>query len=247
MKNSANKFIVLQEVESTNNYANRLLLSDKAEHGSVVLAQYQKEGKGQAGKQWESEAGMNLLASIILHPEFLQPDKQFYLSKITSLALVDLLSSETEQVTIKWPNDIYVKNRKIAGILIENSIKGNYLNSSVLGIGLNLNQEKFFSDAPNPVSLKQITAKNYKVEEMAELLVFYIFRWYEKLKMNSLNEVDVRYFSKLYRKNEWAKYQKNNQLFEARITGVGEFGQLILEDRTGTITTNMFKEIEFVI
>ncbi len=247
MKNSANKFIVLQETESTNNYANRLILSDKAEHGSVVLAHYQKEGKGQGRNHWESEAGMNLLASIILYPRFLPAGKQFYLSKIISLALVDILSSETEHVTIKWPNDIYIENNKIAGILIENSVKGNYMESSVLGVGLNLNQKQFNSDAPNPVSLKQITGKHYNVEKMAELLVLSVFSWYEKLEAHQTVEIDSRYLSHLFRLNEWAGFIKNKQYVEGRILGIGEFGQLIWEDRSGNITTSMFKEIEFVI
>jgi BirA family transcriptional regulator, biotin operon repressor / biotin---[acetyl-CoA-carboxylase] ligase len=136
--NLTNKnFIFLNEVESTNNYANQLVLSKAAEHGTVVLAQYQKKGRGQQGNFWESEFGKNMLASFIIFPQFLIAAKQFYISKIVSLALVDFLKTETNEVSVKWPNDIYIQNKKIAGILIENSVKGVNVSSSIIGIGLN--------------------------------------------------------------------------------------------------------------
>jgi BirA family transcriptional regulator, biotin operon repressor / biotin---[acetyl-CoA-carboxylase] ligase len=246
MKTNQN-FIFLTEVESTNNYANHLVLSKAAEHDTVVLAQHQKMGKGQQGNSWESEFGKNLLMSIILFPDFLPATKQFYLSKIASLALANFVKSEKAEVSIKWPNDIYVGNSKLAGILIENSIKANHLDSSIIGIGLNLNQERFVSDAPNPVSLKQITGKDYKIEEVAlkiwELLSF----WFENLQSRSFSEIDLIYFNQLFRANEWALFAKQGIQFEARITGIGDFGQLILEDRSGVFSEYMFKEVEFVI
>jgi BirA family transcriptional regulator, biotin operon repressor / biotin---[acetyl-CoA-carboxylase] ligase len=246
MKTNQN-FIFLTEVESTNNYANHLVLSKAAEHGTVVLAQHQKMGKGQQGNSWESEFGKNLLMSIILFPDFLPATKQFYLSKIASLALANFVKSEKAEVSIKWPNDIYVGNSKLAGILIENSIKANHLDSSIIGIGLNLNQERFVSDAPNPVSLKQITGKDYKIEDVAlkiwELLSF----WFENLQSRSFSEIDLIYFNQLFRANEWALFAKQGIQFEARITGIGDFGQLILEKRNGVSSEYMFKEVEFVI
>ena len=135
MNLTSKNLILLNEVESTNNYANQLVLSKAAEHGTVVLAQYQKKGRGQQGNFWESEFGKNMLASFIVFPQFLSAAKQFYFSKIVSLALVDFLKTETNEVSVKWPNDIYVRNKKIAGILIENSIKGSNLSSAVIGIG----------------------------------------------------------------------------------------------------------------
>jgi BirA family transcriptional regulator, biotin operon repressor / biotin---[acetyl-CoA-carboxylase] ligase len=246
MKTNQN-FIFLTEVESTNNYANHLVLSKAAEHGTVVLAQHQKMGKGQQGNSWESEFGKNLLMSIILFPDFLPATKQFYLSKIASLALANFVKSEKAEVSIKWPNDIYVGNSKLAGILIENSIKANHLDSSIIGIGLNLNQERFVSDAPNPVSLKQITGKDYKIEDVAlkiwELLSF----WFENLQSRSFSEIDLIYFNQLFRANEWALFAKQGIQFEARITEIGDFGQLILEDRNGVSSEYMFKEVVFVI
>ena len=244
----ANKnFIFLTEVESTNNYANHLVLSKAADEGTVVLAQHQKKGRGQQGNSWESEAGKNLLASFILFPEFLTAANQFYLSKIISLALVDFLKPETENVTVKWPNDIYIQNRKVAGILIENSVKGRFLSSSIIGIGLNLNQLEFVSDAPNPVSLKQITAKNYDVEKVAVQIWEHFNIWYGKLQTGHFKEIDTAYFKTLFRGNEWSLFSKQGKFFEAKIIGIGEFGQLILEARNGTISKYMFKEVEFVL
>ncbi len=247
MKNTAIHFILLSEVDSTNNYANRLILSDKAEEGAVVLAHYQKTGRGLGQNFWESERDKNLLASIILFPDFLPAGKQFYISKITSLAIVDLLTDKTDQVSVKWPNDIYFQDKKLAGILIENAVQGNYLVSSILGIGININQTVFYSDAPNPVSLKQITGLSYEVLELAEMLAMNILDWYEKLKNGQLQEIDEQYFANMYRKNQWAMFKRGNQQFEARIVGTGEFGQLVLENREGDLTSYMFKEIEFVL
>jgi BirA family biotin operon repressor/biotin-[acetyl-CoA-carboxylase] ligase len=240
-------FIFLTEVESTNNYANQLVLSKAAEHGTVVLAQHQKMGRGQQGNHWESEFGKNLLMSIILFPLFLPAAKQFYLSKMASLALVDFLKTETKDVSVKWPNDIYIQNKKIAGILIENSVNGRNLSSAVIGIGLNLNQEKFDSDAPNPVSLKQITGKDYNVKIVAEVISNYINIWYKKLLAEGFNEIDSAYFNHLFRANEWALFADQKKAFEGKIIGIGEFGRLILEDKNGVIAEYMFKEVEFLI
>ena len=238
--------ILLSETDSTNNYANRLIIEGKAVNGSVVLSHYQTSGRGQRGNTWESAPGKNLLASIVLFPAFLPPGKQFYLSKITSLALVDLLRVHNQRVTVKWPNDIFVNNKKIAGILIETSILGNEFHSAVAGIGLNLNQEKFSAELPNPVSLKLITGKDYEIKETALQLREIFMKWYQKLEAGHIGEIDEFYHKNLFRINEWAVFQKENNRFEARILGTGEFGQLILEDRSGKQSLYMFKEIEFV-
>jgi BirA family biotin operon repressor/biotin-[acetyl-CoA-carboxylase] ligase len=240
-------FIFLNEVESTNNYANQLVLSKAAEHGTVVLAQFQNKGRGQKGNSWESEPGMNLLASFILFPQFLPAARQFYLSKIVSLALIDFLRAETIEVSIKWPNDIYIHNKKVAGILIENSVTGRNVSTVIIGIGLNLNQKIFVSDAPNPVSLNQITGKDYDIESVAEKIAYLINKWYKILETNGLNEINNAYFNQLFRANKWALFAKEGEYFEAKISGIGDYGQLILEDRNGVFSEYMFKEVEFVI
>lgn len=247
MRQIEKKIIVLNETESTNNYANQLILSDAAEEGTVVLTQFQRKGKGQLGNHWESEAEKNLLASIILFPNFLNAGRQFLLSKLISLALLEFLQNEIEDVSIKWPNDIYVGKKKIAGILIENKIKGTNLYSSVLGIGLNLNQVNFYSDAPNPVSLQQITGKEYNTRKVLERILEIFFNWYKLLNEGNLHEVDLAYYAQLLRRGKWEKYIADGVEFEARISGIGEFGQLQLENRSGKILEFMFKEVEFVL
>lgn len=240
-------FIFLNEVDSTNNYANQLVLTKAAEEGTVVLARYQNSGKGQKGNSWESEAGKNLLASIILRPTFLKAADQFYISKIISLSIAEVLQSKTKDITIKWPNDIYAGNRKIAGILIENSVLGQNIETSITGIGLNLNQEVFVSDAPNPVSLKQLTGFNNDIQQFADELFAVIEKWYGKLHSCKFSEIDTIYHASLFRMKKWANYSAEGKTFEARIIGTGPFGQLQLEHRDGKITEHFFKEVEFMI
>ncbi len=245
--NKANKkFIVLNETDSTNNYAKQLILSNP-EEGTVVMAQYQKSGKGQQGNSWESESGKNMLASIILYPSFLYAGDQFMISKIVSLAILDTLKSKIKNVSIKWPNDIYVHDKKIAGILIENTIKGNNLDSSILGIGLNLNQTIFMSNAPNPVSLQQITGEEYNIEKVADEVLTSFSRWYKKLKMGDHSEINATYYTNMFRGEMWSLYSKNDVRFEAKIIGIGEFGKLRLQKRDGSIEEYLFKEVEFVL
>jgi len=240
-------FICLKEVESTNNYANQLLLTKAAEEGTAVLTQFQSKGKGQQGNSWESEPGKNLLASYIFQPKFLKAADQFYLSKAVSLALTDLLAEENIDVSIKWPNDIYTGEKKIAGILIENTIMGQNLYTSVAGVGLNLNQTVFISDAPNPVSLYQLTRMNYDVEVFADKLWDKLNMRYNQLKSGNFKAVDSDYLGRLFRFREWAFYAKQGEVFEARIIEIGQFGQLMLEQKDGTKTAYLFKEVEFVI
>jgi BirA family biotin operon repressor/biotin-[acetyl-CoA-carboxylase] ligase len=242
------KIIFLNEIDSTNNYANKLILSDTAEEGTVVLARYQACGKGQMGNSWESEVGKNLLMSIIKYPKFLPASDQFLISKVVSLAITDLLQDEIDNCSIKWPNDIYIGDKKLAGILIENSVKGSNLFSSIIGIGLNVNQEAFISDAPNPVSLKQITGKSFDTIEVMENLIKKLDYWYNELENQSVSKIDKIYFSRLFRKNKWNLFSEpEEKAFEAQIIGIGKFGQLKLQLRNNSVREYMFKEIEFVL
>jgi BirA family transcriptional regulator, biotin operon repressor / biotin---[acetyl-CoA-carboxylase] ligase len=238
--------VELNEVESTNNYASQLV-SEKPEECTVVLAQFQNKGRGQRGNYWESEYGKNLLMSVILYPGFLPAEKQFYISKIVSLALAGILDNKVDEPQIKWPNDIYVDTKKVAGILIENAIKGAHLDYSIVGIGLNLNQEHFISDAPNPVSLKMLTGQNYDTREILNEFLTAFKHWYKTLKMGELSKIDSAYFNSLFGRNEWRQFRSENRAFEARIAGIGEFGKLQLENRSGEMMEYMFKEVEFVV
>lgn len=245
MHSKENKIVALTEVGSTNNYATQMV-SDKPEECTVVLAQFQNNGRGQHGNYWESEYGKNLLMSVILYPGFLPAEKQFYISKIVSLALVHTLDCKVKDLSIKWPNDIYIGNKKVAGILIENAIKGAHLDYSIVGIGLNLNQEEFVSDAPNPVSLKMLTGENYNINEVVEEFINAFKDWYEILKRGELSAIDAAYLYRLFGRNEWRTYRSEDTEFEARIAGIGDYGKLQLQDRSGNIREFMFKEVEFV-
>ena len=134
--------------------------------------------------------------------------KQFYLSKITSLAILDFLKQETTGVSIKWPNDIYCGNKKICGILIENMIQGDYLFASVAGIGLNLNQAEFSNELPNPVSLKLLTGKDYQVKDVLERIRQIFFKHYSRLEAGFYKEIDDKYFAALYKRGEWCCFRE---------------------------------------
>lgn len=241
------KVHILNVVDSTNNYANDLIVSDTADEGTVVLARFQKSGKGQSGNSWESEYDKNLLMSLVLFPYFLEAAKQFYLSKIISLSIIDVLKEHVEGVSIKWPNDIYVNDKKVAGILIENGIKDRHLDYAVIGLGLNLNQEKFNSDAPNPVSLCHLTDKYFETEFMAKKIRKRFWFWYEILKQNNFQKIDAIYLRQLYRYGQDHLFKKEGEIFEARIVGIGEFGQLQLQKKSGEKEEFLFKEVEFVL
>jgi BirA family biotin operon repressor/biotin-[acetyl-CoA-carboxylase] ligase len=246
MDKTAEHLIILHETDSSNNYAIQLIRDNRAVHGTVIMALCQNAGKGQRGKEWISEPNMNLLASIIVFPNFMAVSEQFYLSKIASLAVREFLMQETTGVSVKWPNDIYCGDNKICGILIENMVQGDSLFASVIGIGLNLNQVEFNRKLPNPVSLKSITGKSYSIIEVLEAVRQIFFKLYGRLEEGFFKEVDENYLAALYRRSEWSTFREGERIFEARVKNIGCYGQLITEDRNGRISEYMFGEIEFV-
>jgi len=235
----------IHETDSTNNYAANQLLTKRLPEGTVFIADSQIDGRGQASNRWESEPGKNLTFSILLYPEFLEISRQFELSKAISLGVADFLSELTPDVSIKWPNDIYLENRKVAGILIENSIRINKIFSAIVGIGLNINQMVFFSDAPNPVSLRQMTGLDYNLEEFLSNLCLKIDTRYGQLGNGQFSQIDYDYTQKLYRKGTWSRFSDKNGDFEGRILGVDPIGQLRIETKSGEINKYQFKEVSF--
>jgi len=232
---------------STNTLAHELLKKELLPEGTIIRADEQTKGRGHAGNSWESEAGKNLTFSVLLYPQFLNVEAQFMLSKVTSLAMVDFLSETIDQSTIKWPNDIYVENDKIAGILIENSIIGSEFNHSIIGIGLNVNQTHFLSDAPNPISMRLITGTTFDLEEALHSLCEKLEKRYTQLINNQVDEIDQEYLSNLFRYNAFYPYRHGKDIFSARITGVDPFGALILETKTGEIRKYRFREIDYML
>lgn len=239
--------IHLKEVTSTNEHLKQLLENEKLDEGTIVLADYQTSGKGQSGNTWESEEGKNLLFSLLLRPDFLEADEQFAISEVVSLAIKEvLLMYLKDNVTIKWANDIYWRNKKIAGILIENNILENKIVSSVIGIGLNVNQKEFKSDAPNPISLKEITGNQYVLKELLQKIQLAILRYYIVLMEDGFDAIHEKYLNALYRKEGFHNYEADGKIFSAVLVDVEKNGLLKLEDKHYNTMTFDIKEVKFL-
>lgn len=210
----------------------------------AIRAGFQTAGKGQTGNSWESEAGANVLCSILLYPHTIPLEKHFILSQLISVAVVNVLGRSQINCTIKWPNDIYWNDRKIAGILIENSLRAGRIENSVIGVGLNINQKVFVSNAPNPVSATQITGEKYRVKRIFDDLVGEL----KKLYNSDYSEVKSDYLKNLYRGDGYFQFRKPGEAaFPARISRIADDGCMYLETPMGQTDGYYFKEIEFVI
>lgn len=241
-------FIHLNETHSTNSYLRELIMREKEQpEGTVVITDYQTAGRGQKGNSWESERGKNLTFSILLHPNHIPPGKQFILSQLISIAIVGVLKKYDRHFTIKWPNDIYWKEKKIAGMLIEVDLTGSSLSNAIIGIGININQRHFKSDAPNPVSLTQITGKEHNLSELLEKILDSIVDEYNKYTPDNEEEIRQKYMALLFRNKGVYSYLYGEEIFNASIEGIEPNGQLILKKENGSIHTFAFKEISFVI
>lgn len=241
-----NRRIELTEVDSTNNYATQMVSEGAWEPGTVVIAHAQPKGKGLLTNKWESEAGKNITLSVLLAPEFLPIPLQFQISKVVSLAVYQVVSMFAPNAAIKWPNDVYIGSNKVAGILIENSIMGSVLNSSVVGIGLNVNQVEFRSDAPNPVSLAQVLGCSLELSEVIQILLDRFNELYAQLEDGHSHKIDSMYLDCLYRKGIWAQYSDKLGTYNGKILGVSEIGMLQIERENGTVSEYHFKEVVFL-
>lgn len=237
--------IALEHTVSTNAYLSALLSQHPAEF-TVVSAEYQSAGKGQRGNSWESGKGANLLFSQLFYPDFLAVSHQFLLSKTVALAIKEELDEYASGFSIKWPNDIYWNDLKICGFLTENELLGSTILSSIVGIGLNVNQEVFRSDAPNPVSLRQITGRNYVLTNVLHSLAQRIIRYYHLLREGSSEEIERRYHLSLYRNEGFYLYRDVHGEFSAQIMEVRPEGTLVLQDQSGSSRSYLFKEVEVV-
>ena len=241
------EIIHIRETSSTNNYLKELLLTKSVEEGTVVWADFQSAGKGQRGNGWESEAEKNILFSIVLFPSFVKAGEQFILSQIVSLAVANCLQEYTEGISIKWPNDIYWNEKKICGILLENTILEDNIGYSVAGIGININQEDFKSDAPNPVSLKQITNRDCNLEEILKTVVDNINVYYQQINIGNADHLVKQYKESLFRKEGYHLYNDGGLNFLARIQDVNSSGILILKTKEGEERHFAFKEVKYII
>lgn len=243
--NKLPRIIRLPEACSTN-ASLRLLLEkepEKLPEGSVVLAEKQTAGRGQAGNVWESEPGKNLTFSVVLYPDGIPANRQFLISQIVALSVKETLDAYVEDIRVKWPNDIYWRDKKICGILIENDLAGNVMYCSLVGIGINLNQEVFHSDAPNPVSLCQLTGQTYDKELVLDRFLDRLYAYYLLLLQEKYAEIGMRYRRALYRGEGYFRYADAGGSFEACIREIETTGHLVLMLRDGSLRRYAFKEV----
>ena len=238
------KVIHIDETDSTNRWLRDYALS-QPEGDYVVVSEYQTAGRGCGTNSWESERGKNLTFSLLIHPTEITADCQFRISEAVSLALCETLDGYVtdRQVSVKWPNDIYVDDCKICGMLIENRLRGRLMTDSIIGIGLNVNQREFFSDAPNPVSLVQLLGHEVALEP---LLQAFLQKLEPMLQMDP-ETLGKAYRNRLYRRGAEHEYHDGKGLFRAKLLNVLDDGRLVLLDTEGTARIYAFKEVQFVI
>ena len=227
-------FVELQSVDSTNNYARNLLHEGLAQHGMAIFAHEQLAGKGQRGRIWSSDKGSNVILSLIVNPQSLVLSQQFQLSVCVALSVHELFMKFAGADTkIKWPNDLYWQDRKAGGILIE-SVVGSRKSGisswdwSIIGVGININQTAFPSYLSNPVSLKQITGKNFDAVVLAKELCMIMNQKFDELMNSGFENLYAQYLIHLYKINTTVKLRKDNRVFEAIIKGVNRAGQLVV-------------------
>ncbi|MFN3530224.1 MAG: biotin--[acetyl-CoA-carboxylase] ligase [Bacteroidia bacterium] len=236
--------ILCDETDSTNDLIWNMAAKGLAE-GTAVLAAFQRKGKGQGNARWESEAGANLLSSCYLRPSFLEAGKQFALNVAVSLAVCDFARLYLgNRVQLKWPNDIYYGDKKLGGILIENTIQGNLLCESVVGIGLNINQAYFGHAISNACSFTSISGQFYKLDALAELLFDKLSKRLTELKLGLRVQQHAEYLERLLGFGESRSFEYQNQLIKAVIVDVDAQGYLILDGPYGRMAMNN-KEIIF--
>ena len=241
------KIYSYDEINSTNLQASALLSEKRHKGAFVVKADYQTIGRGQGNNRWNSEEGLNLLCSIVVKPENFRAEDQFYLSKITALSLYDLINPALdEKAYIKWPNDILVGKKKIAGILVENTVQKDLIKSSVIGIGLNVNQLKFPLYTPEATSMALLSGDDYEIDEILEILLDNFLFWYESTKDWDADYIDHAYISALYRFNKKGRYRADGVEFEGTVAGVEPDGKLKIQTKDGKLRFFGFKEVEFL-
>ena len=238
--------IKLQLTPSTNTYLGALDEVEEQHEGCVVVTHTQSAGRGQRGNSWEAAPGQNLTFSYLLRPVAIAPQEQFILSQAVSLAMVDVLSRHADGFSVKWPNDIYYRDSKIAGILIEHNLAGGGIARSIVGVGLNVNQIEFESDAPNPVSLAQITGREYDLEQLLDELL-QATRYRYAMCMDAPDRLRAEYKQNLYRREGIHTYSDINGQFQAAIEEIEPTGHLLLRDTDGLLRRYAFKEVAFVL
>lgn len=220
--------VFVPECHSTNTLALELSQNQSTTEGTVVITSHQTAGRGQRGNSWEAQPGENLTLSVILTPRFLPVRDQFFLNIVTSLALHDFLTEQmAKEVQVKWPNDILCNGKKLCGILIENQLQGLSIASSVVGIGLNVNQQTFTNE--NATSMTNETGKSFDLADLFVQLMMHLEAQFLQLRSGALAELKARYLAALYRRGEIHRYMKDGQEFAGEIIGINEEGKLAMK------------------
>jgi BirA family biotin operon repressor/biotin-[acetyl-CoA-carboxylase] ligase len=214
--------------------------------GFIIRTRYQHAGRGHGGNRWESGRGENLLFSVYLKPDFIPPDLAFHLSRITSLSLHEILDNQCDGVQIKWPNDMLVGERKIAGILIENMIIHQTVSHSIIGIGINVNQTKFDPYIPVATSLQIEKGCHIDMHGLLSAFRSSLEKWYQTLLSGNAARVIEAYRQKLYRLGVPAEYRSAAGRFTGTIRDVKPSGELVIESGEGNILTFGFKEVAYL-
>lgn len=235
------------ETDSTNRWLHDNI--DCCTHGFVVDADFQTAGKGQAANKWESAKGENLLFSLLLEPTKIPAQSQFMLSEIVAIGIADTMRQLLEcDICIKWPNDIYADDKKLCGILIETVLNGRQMTKAIVGIGLNVNQTTFVSDAPNPISMRQISGKTFDRDMVLRQLTTRILDYYTQFDMAQSAVWQQRYSAALYRRTGTHLFRlPDGKTFYADIECVEPTGHLVLRDENGILHTFAFKQVQFVV
>jgi len=244
------KRIHLSEVDSTNvEVRRRLEAGEPLPELTLVDADSQTQGRGQRGNSWESEAGQNLSFSLVCHPQFLKASEQFVLSQAIALAVAEAVNEvlETDVCRVKWPNDIYIGNRKVSGTLIECDLRGSQIETCIIGTGVNVNQMVFRSDAPNPVSMAQVAGRTFDRETVLMEIVNRFAQYDETIRNGRADEVRQAYRQCLYRRTGFHRYADAQGEFLAEIADVEKTGHLILRKEDGELRRYEFKEVRFLI
>ena len=221
---------------------------EKYRGGDVVWADFQTAGRGQRGHLWHSRKGENLTFSAVLEPTFVPIAEQFSVSEVVALSLVDMLSEYGIEAKIKWTNDIYICNRKVAGILIEHKLQGAGIARTIAGIGLNVNQMAFSADLPNPISMRQARRFEFDRDEVLTCLASHLMARYEQLRSGDEQGLQQDYHEKLYHLGalHWFVLPDGRR-FRGTIRGVEPSGALRVEDEKRVERSFLFKEIEFLM
>ena len=240
-------FIHLSKTDSTNKALKSIFEIEELPSGSIVLADFQTAGRGQRNNTWESEAEKNLTFSILLRPSDVQANMPFVISEIASLSVKYTLDKYISDISVKWPNDIYCKDKKIVGMLIENSILQGKISHSIIGIGINVNQTEFHSNAPNPISMAQIAGCQFDLMNIMEDFRIIFMQQSERLYNKKFDSIHEDYLNSAYRRDGFHKYRDAAGVFEAAIHDIEPTGHLVLKRTDSTYSRYAFKEVSYVL